>query len=157
MALGLTWSASEVVRRPALLQGVDVAREVLRLRPDEIHHAGGRSVLRKALELPLALWIDLILPKRRVLEIYLNIAEWGPNGEFGAEAGARFAFGKPASALTAREAALLAAVLPNPLRLHADRPSRYVLSRRDWILDQMRMLGGPEYLRALESERASAR
>ena len=84
---------------------------------------GGRSVLRKALELPLALWIDLILPKRRVLEIYLNIAEWGPNGEFGAEAGARFAFGKPASALTAREAALLAAVLPNPRRRNARQPA----------------------------------
>ena len=48
----------------------------------------GRSFVRKALEFPLALWIDLVLPKRRILEIYLNIAEWGPNGEFGVEAGA---------------------------------------------------------------------
>ena len=56
----------------------------------------GRSFVRKALEIPLALWINLVLPKRRVLEIYLNIAEWGPNGEFGAEAGARWAFGKSA-------------------------------------------------------------
>jgi monofunctional biosynthetic peptidoglycan transglycosylase len=80
---------------------------------------GGRSVVRKALELPLALWIDLVLPKRRVLEIYLNIAEWGPNGEFGAEAGARYAFRKSASELNAREAALLAAVLPNPHRRSA--------------------------------------
>ena len=54
----------------------------------------GRSFIRKALEVPLALWMNLVLPKRRVLEIYLNIAEWGPNGEFGAEAGARYAFGK---------------------------------------------------------------
>ena len=69
----------------------------------------GRSVVRKALEFPLALWIDLVLGKRRVMEIYLNIAEWGPNGEFGAEAGARHAFGKSARDLTAREAALLAA------------------------------------------------
>ena len=55
----------------------------------------GRSFVRKVLEMPLAVWINLVLPKRRVLEIYLNIAEWGPNGEFGAEAGARWAFGKP--------------------------------------------------------------
>ena len=74
----------------------------------------GRSVVRKALEFPLALWLDLVLGKRRVMEIYLNIAEWGPNGEFGAEAAARHAFGKSARDLTAREAALLAAILPNP-------------------------------------------
>lgn len=82
----------------------------------------GRSVLRKALEFPLALWIDLVLGKRRILEIYLNIAEWGPNGEFGAEAGARRAFNKSARDLSAREAALIAAVLPNPRRRSAARP-----------------------------------
>ena len=82
----------------------------------------GRSLLRKALELPLALWMDLILPKWRVLEIYLNIAEWGPNGQFGAEAGSRYAFKKPVRALNAREAALLAAVLPNPKRRSAREP-----------------------------------
>ena len=76
----------------------------------------GRSYVRKALELPLALWIDLILPKRRVLEIYLNIAEWGPNGEFGIEAGSRRAFGKPARDLTPYQAAMLAAVLPSPAK-----------------------------------------
>lgn len=82
----------------------------------------GRSVVRKALEFPLALWMDLILGKRRVMEIYLNIAEWGPNGEFGAEAGARHAFNKSARDLGAREAALLAAILPNPVRRSAGRP-----------------------------------
>jgi monofunctional biosynthetic peptidoglycan transglycosylase len=79
----------------------------------------GRSYLRKALELPLALWIDLVLPKRRQLEIYLNVVEWGPMGEFGAEAAARRAFGKPASGLSPPEAALLAATLPNPVRRNA--------------------------------------
>jgi monofunctional glycosyltransferase len=74
----------------------------------------GRSFVRKALELPLAFWLDLVLPKRRVLEVYLNIAEWGPNGEFGIEAAARRAFTKSAHDLDARQAALLAAVLPNP-------------------------------------------
>ena len=82
----------------------------------------GRSYVRKALEFPLALWIDLILPKRRILEIYLNIAEWGPNGEFGAEAGARRAFGKSAQSLSPHEAALLAAVLPNPISRNARQP-----------------------------------
>src|ERR1700692_2977954 len=66
----------------------------------------GRSVVRKALEFPLALWIDLVLPKQRVLEIYLNIAELGPTGQFGAQAGSAFAFGRPASALAPREPGL---------------------------------------------------
>ena len=82
----------------------------------------GRSFVRKALELPLSLWIDLILGKRRVMEIYLNIAEWGPNGQFGAEAGSRRAFNKPANDLTAHEAALMAAMLPNPRKRDAQKP-----------------------------------
>jgi monofunctional biosynthetic peptidoglycan transglycosylase len=82
----------------------------------------GRSYVRKALEFPLALWIDLVLSKRRIMEIYLNIAEWGPNGEFGAEAGARRAFGKSAQSLSPYEAALLAAVLPNPTKRNARQP-----------------------------------
>jgi monofunctional glycosyltransferase len=83
---------------------------------------GGRSYLRKVLELPLALWIDLVLPKRRILEIYLNVAEWGPSGQFGVEAGSRYAFGRLARDISAREAALLAAVLPNPHRRSARLP-----------------------------------
>ena len=82
----------------------------------------GRSVVRKALELPLALWIDLVLGKERVLEIYLNIAELGPSGQFGAGSGSAYAFGKPASELSPREAALLAAILPNPIKRSARNP-----------------------------------
>jgi monofunctional biosynthetic peptidoglycan transglycosylase len=82
----------------------------------------GRSVVRKALELPLALWIDFVLPKQRILEIYLNIAEWGPSGQFGAESGAMYAFGRSASSLSPREAALMAAILPNPVRRSARNP-----------------------------------
>ena len=82
----------------------------------------GRSVVRKALELPLALWIDLVLPKQRILEIYLNIAELGPSGQFGAEAGAQYAFGHSAGTLSPREAALLAAILPNPVKRSARNP-----------------------------------
>jgi monofunctional biosynthetic peptidoglycan transglycosylase len=86
----------------------------------------GRSIVRKALELPLAVWLYLVLPKRRVLEIYLNIVEWGPNGEFGAEAAARYAFGKSARTLNAREAAELASILPNPALRSARNPSPLV-------------------------------
>src|SRR6202790_3027087 len=82
----------------------------------------GRSVVRKALELPLALWIDLVLSKQRILEIYLNIAELGPSGQFGAEAGSIYAFGHSAATLSPREAALLAAILPNPVKRSARSP-----------------------------------
>jgi len=86
----------------------------------------GRDPLRKLLELPLALWIDLVLPKERILEIYLNIAELGPRGQFGVEAGSRYAFGRSAATLSAREAATLAAILPNPLRRSARAPTMAV-------------------------------
>jgi monofunctional biosynthetic peptidoglycan transglycosylase len=82
----------------------------------------GRSVVRKALELPLALWIDFVLPKPRILEIYLNIAELGPSGQFGVQTGSLYAFGHGASMLTSREAALLAAILPNPHTRSARNP-----------------------------------
>jgi monofunctional glycosyltransferase len=82
----------------------------------------GRSIVRKALEFPLALWIDFVLPKQRILEIYLNIAELGPSGQFGVNAGAEYAFGRPASSLTPREAALLASILPNPIKRSARNP-----------------------------------
>jgi monofunctional glycosyltransferase len=88
----------------------------------------GRSFIRKALEFPLAIWLNLVLPKRRVLEIYLNVAEWGPDGEFGAEAGAHWAFAKSARDLNPYQAAELAAILPNPVRRSARTPS--VLVRR---------------------------
>jgi len=82
----------------------------------------GRSVVRKALEFPLALWIDLVLPKQRILELYLNVAELGPSGQFGAETGAAYAFGHGASSLSPREAALLTAILPNPVKRSARSP-----------------------------------
>ena len=82
----------------------------------------GRDPIRKVLEFPLALWVDLVLPKHRILEIYLNIAELGPQGRFGAEAGSAYAFGKSAAGLSPREAALLAAILPNPVKRSARNP-----------------------------------
>jgi monofunctional biosynthetic peptidoglycan transglycosylase len=82
----------------------------------------GRSYVRKALELPIALYIDLVWGKRRIIEVYLNVAEWG-DGIFGAEAAARRHFGKSARNLTRGEAALLAAALPNPRVRNASRPT----------------------------------
>ena len=77
--------------------------------------------------------------------MYLNIAEFG-DGIFGVEAAAQRYFHKPASRLTMTEAALLAAVLPNPLRFRADAPSGYVRQRQAWIMRQMRQLGGTTYI-----------
>ena len=82
-----------------------------------------RSPVRKALEIPLALVLDFVWPKRRILETYLNIAQWG-DGVFGAEAASQAYFHKPASALTSREADLLATSLPNPILRDPDRPRR---------------------------------
>jgi monofunctional glycosyltransferase len=81
------------------------------------------DVIRKVFEFPLALWIDFVLPKQRILELYLNIAELGPSGQFGAETGADYAFGRSSTMLSAREAALLAAILPNPVKRSARTPS----------------------------------
>ena len=82
-----------------------------------------RSVLRKALEIPMAMWMDLVWSKRRLMEIYLNIAEWAP-GVYGVEAAAQAYFGVPAAKLTARQSALLAVTLPNPIKRNAAKPSR---------------------------------
>jgi monofunctional biosynthetic peptidoglycan transglycosylase len=105
----------------------------------------GPSYVRKGLEAWFTVLIEAFWPKERILEMYLNVAEFG-RGIYGVEAAARIFFHKPAARLNHYEAATLAAVLPNPLRLHAERPSRYVIARRDWILAQMRGLGGREYL-----------
>ena len=86
-----------------------------------------QSVVRKALEVPLALYIDLILPKRRIMEIYLNIAEWGPEGQFGVAAGAQRAFGVTPQNLDWRIATLLVTALPNPMLRQPGRPSQGML------------------------------
>ncbi|EPV8391674.1 TPA: monofunctional biosynthetic peptidoglycan transglycosylase [Klebsiella aerogenes] len=107
----------------------------------------GRSWLRKGLEVGLTVGIETVWSKKRILTVYLNIAEFG-DGIFGVEAAAQRYFHKPASRLTPAEAALLAAVLPNPIRFRADAPSGYVRSRQAWILRQMRQLGGEGFMQA---------
>jgi monofunctional biosynthetic peptidoglycan transglycosylase len=108
----------------------------------------GRSWARKGLEAWFTVLIETLWPKRRILEIYLNVAEFG-RGIYGAEAAAQVFFHKPAARLTRDEAARLAAVLPNPSRLHAERPSRYLLRRQQEIATQMAALGGTSYLAGL--------
>ncbi len=110
----------------------------------------GRSYFRKGLEAYFTLLIEGCWPKRRILEIYLNIAEFG-HGTYGAEAAAQRFFRKSAARLSRGDAAVLAAVLPNPVRLSAVAPSRYVQQRRDWILGQMQTLGGSEMLDEIDA------
>jgi monofunctional glycosyltransferase len=110
----------------------------------------GRSYFRKGLEAYFTLLIEACWPKRRILEIYLNIAEFG-YGVYGAEAAAQRFFHVPAAKLSRSDSAVLAAVLPNPERLIAAAPSAYVQQRRDWILGQMQALGGPEMLGEIDA------
>lgn len=108
----------------------------------------GRSWARKGLEVWFTLLLETLWPKQRILEVYLNSVEWG-NGVFGAEAAARHHFRVPAARLSNRQASLLAATLPNPRRWSAGRPSGYIDGRAFWIRQQMRQLGGEDYLRRL--------
>jgi monofunctional biosynthetic peptidoglycan transglycosylase len=101
--------------------------------------SNGGGYPRKAVEAYFTLLIESLWPKERILEVYLNIAEFGP-GVFGVESAAQRFFGRPAAELTTREAALLAAVLPSPKRFAAADPSPYVLGRRSEIAEQMRLL-----------------
>jgi monofunctional biosynthetic peptidoglycan transglycosylase len=100
----------------------------------------GRSWLRKGLEAWLTMWLEICWPKERILEIYLNTAQFGPH-VFGIEAASRQYFNKPASAINELEAALLAAVLPNPQHFSVRNPSRHVRARQEWIRVQARRLG----------------
>ena len=109
----------------------------------------GRSWLRKGLEAWYTLLVELMWPKQRILEVYVNVAEFG-DGIYGAQAAARSYWGKDASRLTAAESARLAAVLPAPRRYNARNPGPYVQRRAQWIQRQMRQLGGADYLDQLD-------
>jgi monofunctional biosynthetic peptidoglycan transglycosylase len=109
----------------------------------------GRSWLRKGLEAWYTLLIELVWPKRRILEVYVNVAEFG-DGVYGVQAAAQRFWSKAASRLAPAESARLAAVLPAPRRYDARQPGPYVQRRAAWIQQQMRQLGGAAYLRRLE-------
>jgi monofunctional biosynthetic peptidoglycan transglycosylase len=108
----------------------------------------GRSYIRKGLEAYFTVLLEGLWPKRRILEVYLNIAEFG-DGAYGVYAASQTFFSKRPAELQTQEAALLAAVLPNPARLHVRNPSAYVHERAGWIEEQMTRLGGPAYLQNL--------
>lgn len=110
----------------------------------------GQSWLRKGLEVYFTLLIEALWPKRRILEVYLNVAEFG-DGIYGAEAAARTFWGKPAASLSPHEAALLAAVLPNPKVRRAPSPSPKVKKKVDWIEEQAERLP-PATLQALRTD-----
>jgi monofunctional biosynthetic peptidoglycan transglycosylase len=109
----------------------------------------GQSWFRKGIEAGITVLIETAWTKERILEMYLNVAEFGP-GTFGVQAASRRYFHKDASRLTPAEAALLAAVLPSPRRFHVQAPSNYVRRRQAWIEVQMASLGGPDYVRGLD-------
>ena len=114
----------------------------------------GQSWIRKGLEVYFTVLIETLWPKQRILEVYLNIAEFGP-GVFGVGAASEAYFGKRAARLSAGDAALLAAVLPSPKRMRVKSPSRYVRMRQEWILGQMRGLGGVGLLQQIEAAPAA--
>jgi monofunctional glycosyltransferase len=109
----------------------------------------GRSFMRKALEAYFTVLIEMCWTKERILEVYLNIAEFGP-GVFGVEAASREYFASNAAALSVADAALLAAVLPNPRQLRASQPSEYVRDRQSWIVDQVRLLESRGHYRGID-------
>ncbi len=105
--------------------------------------------LRKALEVWFTFWLEVCLPKERILELYLNLAEFG-DGIYGAEAGSRHYFSKTSNRLTRREAALLAALLPSPRRYRIQPPTPFIEQRVAWIQQQSRLIGGPAVLERLD-------
>ena len=109
----------------------------------------GRSWLRKGVEAWYTLLIEAMWPKSRILEVYVNIAEFG-DGIYGAQAAARSYWRKDASRLSLAESARLAAVLPSPRRYSVSSPGPYVQRRANWIQRQVRQLGGPAYLQTLD-------
>jgi monofunctional biosynthetic peptidoglycan transglycosylase len=108
----------------------------------------GRSFVRKGIEAYFTVLIELTWPKRRIIEVYVNVAEFG-SGIYGIGAAGQQFFGKPPAAISDSEAALLAAVLPSPRRLRVDMPSDYVRERQRWILGQMRRLRAEQALTML--------
>lgn len=113
----------------------------------------GRSWVRKGLEVWFTAWIELLWPKQRILEVYLNSVEWG-DGIFGAQAAAQHHFGIDAAQLSPAQASQLAAVLPNPREWNAGHPGPHVRRRAGWIRQQSRQLGGSRYLDELRTNEA---
>jgi monofunctional biosynthetic peptidoglycan transglycosylase len=138
-------SAVRAAQRGRRLRGAStIAQQVAR----NLFLWPGRSFVRKGIEAWFTVLLEALWPKERILEVYLNIAQFG-RGTYGVEAAARRFYHEPAARLSAGQAALLAAVLPDPVHWHVERPSRFVAWKQQWILGQMRNLGGAAYLREM--------
>lgn len=109
----------------------------------------GRSWLRKGLEAWFTLLIELTWGKQRILEVYLNIAEWG-EGVFGLEAASQYHFGQSAKRLSPMQEALLASCLPSPIRFDPAKPSAHIRARAEWNLKQQKRLGGERWLKQMD-------
>ena len=142
------WDAVEEASRRGKLRGAStISQQVAK----NLFLWSGRSFIRKGLEAYLTVWIELAWSKRRILEVYLNIAEFG-EGVFGVGAASEYFFGKTPAVITEAEAALLAAVLPNPSMFHVERPSAYVRERQSWIRNQMSRLRANRFLYQLDPQ-----
>jgi monofunctional biosynthetic peptidoglycan transglycosylase len=136
---------AERERRGSLRGASTISQQVAR----NMYLWTGRSWLRKGLEVWFTALVELCWPKQRILEVYLNIAEWG-DGVFGLEAASRYHFGFPAAQLSRWQSALLASSLPNPINYNPASPGPHLIKRANWNLKQQRMLGGQAWLAALE-------
>ena len=144
-------SIREAVRHNARSARVRGASTISQQLAKNLFLWSGHSYLRKALEAGFTLLIEWCWPKERILEMYLNVAEFG-RGVYGVQAAAQHYFRKDARGLNRDDSALLAAVLPNPRRYRVEAPSRFVLRHRDWIAQQMAELGGTAYLELVEAD-----
>lgn len=141
-AMNKAWQANEHRRRP--LGASTISQQVAK----NLFLWPGRTLFRKGLEAFFTLLLEGLWSKQRILEVYLNVAEFGP-GVFGVEAASRVNFHKPAAKLTSSEAALLAAILPSPLRFDLNHPTSYVLRRARHIERQMKLMGGDGFLKQM--------
>ncbi|WP_409526498.1 monofunctional biosynthetic peptidoglycan transglycosylase [Nitrincola sp. MINF-07-Sa-05] len=135
---------SERERRGQLRGASTISQQVAR----NLYLWTSRSWIRKGVEAWFTLLIELTWSKQRILEVYLNIAEWG-EGVFGIEEASLHHFGRPAAQLTPMQAALLASTLPSPLRYDPAKPADHLLNRANWNLEQQRRLGGAQWLEPL--------
>ena len=150
-AISKAWQANQHRRRP--LGASTISQQVAK----NLYLWPGRTFFRKGVEAWFTLLLEGLWSKRRILEVYLNVAEFGP-GVFGVEAASRTYFHKPALKLTSREAALLATVLPGPLLFDLARPTSYMRSRAAHIERQMRLMGGAASLKQkLEESRVKVK
>lgn len=143
---GIDLKAIEIaIQRNAKSKKVRGASTISQQTVKNLYLWQGTSWLRKGIELPLTFLIENVWDKQRILEVYLNIAEFG-NGIFGVEAAARHFFNKSAKDLNLQESALLAASLPNPIAFPVNRPGPTMRKRQEWIMSQVQALGGKNYL-----------